>query len=375
MDIFNQVMFPVIVILLSILAFWFAIQWRNDRAYQRKRADREYLFQRKEKEKARQEAAEVRHSEEMRAYEEREYRREELERQEERIKEQQAGAGTGGYIFLDLAEPERAIFHDLLKGFEEYAELKGYKINFSIDATFGEKIAFKFTPAPDAINVSPAMVKADFQEYLLKVDSGATLDDLPIILPPEEHALLLTKMKNRISLLQHSYNLEKNLRIFLADLLGKIHESRMLPAPNFYVQGGGQMSPKNYSAVNSQRLIQGDHNDYQDNSVDSSIHIANSFNERADQIEKISKLIELLKEDKTDNIDEKEQAIVNLEKVKDELTNEDQPDKSRIEKWLGRVKTGVEIIKAGKPVVEAAIEVFKSFGWSDLSTLAATGMS
>src|SRR4051794_14937103 len=62
-------------------------------------------------------------------------------RQAEIDAQQSAGAGTGGYIFLDLLDDKRTLFHDLLKGFEEYAQLKGYQVYFSIDNSYSNKIA------------------------------------------------------------------------------------------------------------------------------------------------------------------------------------------------------------------------------------------
>jgi hypothetical protein len=42
-----------------------------------------------------------------------------------------SGLGSGGYIVVDMPENEGPLFHDLLKGFEEFAKLKGYNIAFS----------------------------------------------------------------------------------------------------------------------------------------------------------------------------------------------------------------------------------------------------
>jgi hypothetical protein len=62
-----------------------------------------------------------------------------------------AGAGSGGYIVVDMPEKDRPFFHDLLKGFEDYAKLKGYDLSFSIDSSFEGRIAFKFTVKNDGV--------------------------------------------------------------------------------------------------------------------------------------------------------------------------------------------------------------------------------
>ena len=45
-----------------------------------------------------------------------------------------------GLLILDMPDDQRSIFHDVLKGFEDYARLKGYSIQFSIDSAMPNKI-------------------------------------------------------------------------------------------------------------------------------------------------------------------------------------------------------------------------------------------
>lgn len=288
-------------------------------------------------------------------------KKEEQERFEKIYTEQSAGMGTGGYIVLDMPKEKRPFFHDLLKGFEDFAKLKGYEVAFSVDSTFAEKIAFKFTLGNDVINISPEQVKADFREYLKKVETGDSLDDMPMVLSSQEHYLLLTTMKNRIIFLQQGYNAQKHVNEIYSSLIGPLATARLLPSPNVLVQTGGIMDSRNYNANNSSHFIQGDSNEYEDNST-TSINIGKSFNDRKDRVEKITQLIELLNQDEKLEKDHKEKAIKNLEKVKTELSDEDQPDKSRISKWLGIVKESLEFLSLGKTAIEVAIILFKAFG-------------
>jgi hypothetical protein len=150
----------------------------------------------------------------------------------------------GGYIFVDLLDEEKSLFYDLLKGFEEYALLKGYRIVFSIDNTVPHKVAFKFTLMDPGINVSIAKVKKDIQEYISKIEQGDTLDDLPVVLPLEEHQLLLTAMKKRIEFLQYKYNLKKDIEAFYERFLDKLISTNrgIFPAPNINIQTGGELT-------------------------------------------------------------------------------------------------------------------------------------
>jgi hypothetical protein len=201
-------------------------------------------------------------------------------RQEEEDLRQAAGPGSGGYIVLDLPDDKRPLFHDLLKGFEDYARLMGYGVSFSIDSTFKDKIAFKLTIHNDVINVGPERVRADFHEYVRRVEAGDDLSDLPVVTSFEEHNLLATILKDRISFLQNSYNIQKNTAEFYARFLENLPRAAIVPAPSVVVQTGGLMDSRRYIASNSQKMIQGDRNELRDNSVDSTITIGNSFNER-----------------------------------------------------------------------------------------------
>jgi hypothetical protein len=67
----------------------------------------------------------------------------------------------GGYIVLEMSEDKKALFHDVLKGFEDYAKLKGYEIRFSVDTGQPEKIAFNFTIMSCGITVSTQQVSRD----------------------------------------------------------------------------------------------------------------------------------------------------------------------------------------------------------------------
>lgn len=293
---------------------------------------------------------------------EREWKRYEREKKEEDASlRSSSGVGTGGYIILELPEEQRPFFHDLLHGFEEYAKLKGYSVSFSIDATFNERIAFKFTLKDEAFNVGPERVRRDFQEYIEKVKTGESLDDLPVVTSIEEHELLVTVLKNRISFLQHSYHLTKNAADFYEALAKKAVGMPILPSQNIILQTGGAMDSRSYNATNSTKLIQGDQNKLIESSTNSSINISGSFNERKTQIENIQKVIDRIHTSEPDS-EEKSKTILNLEKVKDELENETKPDESRVGKWLERAKQAVQLGSFGHETVTAVKDLLESFG-------------
>lgn len=278
------------------------------------------------------------------------------------------GLDSGGYIIINLPDEHASLFHDLLKGFEEYARLKGYYIYFSVDKARPNTIAFKFTLGEAGISVSTDKVKKDLHEYIEKIKRGESLDDLPVILTPEEHELLLTTMKNRINFIQHTYQLQKNTAEFYEKLIKRLPEMlpHLLAQPNIYIQAGGHIDTRSYAAIKSEGVVQGNSSFIQDAEIDASVHIADSFNERKTQIEGLSKLIESLKANQLIDQDKKEEAIVNLSKVKDEMEEEKAPDVSRIGKWMRKARESLNFLKLGKELLEQAQTVFQLFGLSEL---------
>ncbi len=127
-----------------------------------------------------------------------------------KLNSEELGFGGGGYIIIDLPNHLHSYFHDLLKGFEEYAKLKGYTVEFSIDKSLNNKIGFKFTIKEYGVSVSTERVKQDLKEYIDKVNKGESIDNLPIIIDNPEHQLILLCLKNRISFLQNTYTIQQN---------------------------------------------------------------------------------------------------------------------------------------------------------------------
>jgi hypothetical protein len=275
---------------------------------------------------------------------------------------------SGGYIILDLPDNMRSLFSDLLKGFEDYAKLKGYHIIFSVDNSIPHKIAFKFTIQDDGVNVSTTTVRKDIREYIEKVKSGESFDNLPVVISPEEHSLVSTTLKNRISFLQHNYNLEKNAREHYERLFAKLSSSPngFGHQPTIFIQTGGVNNPRNLLANNSSNILQGEEVLYEnnsDNSDHSQITISNSFNKRKEQITKLKEVIDLLKQEKEINEEDKQNLITNFDKIKEELTDEETPNKSMIYKWFSNTKRILENVVLAHHTNEAIHWIYENFNF------------
>jgi len=289
------------------------------------------------------------------------YERDMFERHANQQKSERAeAANSGGYIVIDMPEDQKRMFHDVLKGFEEFAQLKGYTISFSLDSSLPDKVAFKFTIRDQGVTVSTQTVKRDLREYIERVQSGDDLDDLPVVMPDNEHAALILAMRNRISFLQHTYATQKNAVEFYERILRNagVGTIGVAPAQNFYLQGAGSMEPKNqtYTAIGSSRVVQGEHIQ-----ADQSIRIGASMKEKQEQVGNLDSLIAALTQAHPVPTDDSKKAVINLEKVKSELTDEAKPDGNRIMKWLETAKSSIKVLALGKDALDLAEKVYHGF--------------
>lgn len=270
----------------------------------------------------------------------------------------------GGYIILNLPEEQRSAFIDLLKGFEEFAQAKGYSVLFSVNSQSATQIAFKFTIADSGISVSTEKVKHDFEDYIDRIRTGKSLDDLPIVVSPEQHEILIMTMKNRIKFLEYNHNLKQNAEEFYERLLAKVESSvfGFHQTPSVYVQTGGSNDARQITAIGSPQAIQGDHSGGNVQTIDQSVRVSHSFNERKSQIEELQKLIELLKVDPTDSEDIRDQAILNLEMAQDELSEEEVPDTGRLHRWFNKAKDLIAKVQLSQEALGVAKKVFTMFG-------------
>jgi hypothetical protein len=165
----------------------------------------------------------------------------------------------GGYIIIDLPSNLKSTFHDFLKGFEEFAKLKGYHIYFSFDNSESDKIGFKFTIADNINNISENEVRDDIQEYIERLNNGEDFADLPYVINPIEHSLIYTALKGRISLLKHNLNLEKNARTLYEGMLRSLSESlSKYEQQPILINNGEINAPGSIIESNTKDVIQGE---------------------------------------------------------------------------------------------------------------------
>jgi hypothetical protein len=266
-----------------------------------------------------------------------------FEKLQTELKRQAAKNDPGGFIVFDLPQQHHSAFHDMLKGFEEFARLKGYNIAFSIDSSDSNTVAFKFTILDTGISVSTASVRKDVQEYILKIKEGDDFTSMPQVLNSQEHDLILATLKNRIKFLQYNYELEKNSKEYLLKLMQEVGRSSngIAHTPTIYIQTGGHNAGRHLLANNSNQVLLGDDNE-RTNNVDNSLVIKNSFNERKQQLEKIDQLISILEADQKLTQELRQELVVDIAKIREELHEEPEPSATRIGRWINNIKRTAE---------------------------------
>jgi len=279
--------------------------------------------------------------------------------------EEEFSHGLAGYIVIDLPNALKKPFHDLLLGFEDYAELLGYSVTVSVDNSISNKFGFKFTVASHGDKVSGHRVQKDLAEYIEKMRKGAPLEDLPVVLRPDKHHLLILAMHNRINFLQNSHDVQRGLiqhyQILLTDITSKI-PGMMSSSHQVVIQTGAGNSADSFLPVNSPQAVQGVGNRLIGNQAGQSIHIANSFNERRTQIEAVETLRNLLlEESEASTADKRGEAAKPLQKIADELKDEDHPDAAKIHRWLETAKYSLKSLGLAKEVTDAAKVLWEMF--------------
>lgn len=266
-----------------------------------------------------------------------------------------------GYIILNLKEDQKSIFLDLLRGFEEFAELKGYKISFSYDGSLSNRVAFKFTIIEGGISVSEEKVRQDLKEYINRVQKGDSFDDIDIIAPSEHNHITMMKLKNRLSFLQQTYATQKNAIQLYEKLIKTFGYPLNTPTNQFYIQGSGSQDAPIYSAVGSQQVAQGRDIKLIDNVANQNINLGSTFEERKEIIDTLQNIIYKLYNEKDEAKDNAVEAIRQLNRAKEELCDEEKPDPSRVKRYLEKAKQLFSTASFAKETIDSFKDLLAMF--------------
>ncbi|MCY4389008.1 MAG: hypothetical protein OXC18_18095 [Desulfurellaceae bacterium] len=271
----------------------------------------------------------------------------------------------GGYAFVDVPDDYKGLFHDTIKGFEEFARLKGYRISIAIDTTPPGKIGLRFTILDQGVTVSTETVKSDVDEYMTKFKESDTFEDLPIVIDRVEHERLKAALTARFTMVKNNAEMYKVEADFYKRLLKmsplKAGGVSYLPASpviinNQLEHGGSQMARETYSADRSPGAAVG-----KDNTASiegSTITIGSTLTEKNKQVDGLSELIELVTRSELQN---KEDAARHLTNVREELTDGNPPNEGLIDQFLGKAKNILALAEKGTGIYEKAKEMLAPF--------------
>lgn len=263
---------------------------------------------------------------------------------------------TNEFISILIPEGLKDLLIDSLRAFENYSKLSGYEVKFSFNNSEKDKLAFSFTVTENPNGISEDKIRADIKDFLKKVQNGEKFDDLPVSINPLEHQMVLTTLKNRASFIEHSYNIEKNMRELyektVKDLLTTknlfTQQQQPMTVNNNYLQSGGQNNSKQIEATNS-NVNMGDGNFVEDNSI----NIEHSFNEKKTIVEKIECSIRQIDKEPSLSVQDKQDLKRHLENIKEEITDEAKPDASKLKKSWDKIKKVAENLVLSKELTDS----------------------
>jgi len=267
-----------------------------------------------------------------------------------------------GYVVMRMPDADKPVFLEMLRGFEDYARIRGYRLSFAFDASMADRIAFRFSILEGGLLVGSKQVTDDLNEYIRRVQSGAGFDDLEAILKPDQHQGAITILKNRLAFLEASYPQMREIARLYHDVSNRLSQLQAPPSQQFFIQGGGTMAPTQYTAINSPQAAQGRDIKLIGNTATTDIKIGNTFAEQKEVIDRIDNVISLVARDKVTETDKDRawQVYDLLKKVHGEIADEPKPDGTRIKRYLEKAADLFKSVAFAKEAVDAFHELVRT---------------
>ena len=165
-----------------------------------------------------------------------------------------------------------------------------------------------------------------------------------------------------------SFNIALRKGYFLCDEFNCFHKIKNEKYGNSIIRLCEKFKSGNYQTIINE-LIMGDKikvGDISHNSgqivIGKNITIANSQDERNDLAKKIDDLINIIRQEDIPEYS-KQTLITNFDKVKEEILDEEEPDKSKIAKWLSKTKKVIENIVLTHEASQAIGWIYSGFNF------------
>ncbi len=294
--------------------------------------------------------------------------------------QQKTGLGSGGFLMINCSNDKKSLFHDLLKGFEEYTQLIGYNVSLSIDNSILNKIAFKYSLTDVGLTMPVQKIKKDFFKYISYLQKDASFSDLPEISASKQYTAIMQALKSRIKFLQHHYKLKEKTTRYYNNMLKKfyffsagiIQAASIYSNPEINLNSSDSELTDSFDTAENNKIESSekpadittesvDSSDILNVSVDSSdiLNVSvDSSDTKDEKIDGLSKLIELLKNDEKVDVTDKYKIIMGLEVIKTDLTENREPEKSKIEKWFVETREFLGDIEVDDLSVDKAQDIY-----------------
>ncbi|MGF1909142.1 hypothetical protein L4C38_06865 [Vibrio kasasachensis] len=247
-----------------------------------------------------------------------------------------------GLFFIPVDEDVKGTFSDMLKGFEDYAKLIGYDVSLSIDSSHENTVGYKFSLRTGDNFWTREDIQKSISDYIKSLMVKSRGFNAPENADPKFADPKSTTMR-KLKLLKHQVNetnRQHELNIKLCEILGNAftaNQPQIFITQQQLLENKMKHDNRQYSADGSSNVIQGD---YSGNTIENStIQIGKNVNQKNEQAEALLEAIQALKVEKNPLLDP---AIRQFENAHEEMLEEEEPDSSRLERFLTK---GSETIK------------------------------
>ncbi|WP_156180940.1 hypothetical protein [Desulfovibrio sp. TomC] len=271
---------------------------------------------------------------------------------------------NGSIAYFEVRDELKSLFVDLFSGFPDYARIKGYNIDFSVDTSRFGKVGIRFTILDVGVTVSTDKVRADVDEYIQRVSASDDLSDMPITVDPIEHGRLQAVLQTRFAYLRAQVEIKTAQEQFYQQLIVELKDFgvRGIAYPSLSINNyhkGIENMGDSYNASHSQGIAQG--RGAKVAISESAINIGSTHSERSYRINSLKELEQTI-HDSEIAPEVKQDSIRHLQNVREELEESTEPNPDVITKWLGKANLALTTAGAAASLMDKVKEVMGQFG-------------
>lgn len=276
---------------------------------------------------------------------------------------------VGGYDFITVADEFKPAFIDVMNGFSDFAKMKGYDVEISIDNSISGKVGLRVVILDTGFTVSTKTVRDDVKDYIQRFHNDADFNDMPMAQTPAEHSNLVAALSARFALMKAQIEMqqitEKHLKNMLDDVRNQNFGGVGYPSVQNHIHlisnHEASHMRDNYNATNSQNIAQG--KGASATTIGSTIQIGNNAKEVIERVDALKQFV--IDAEAADIPDDTKKNVVRyITNAYEELENETNPDPDTVGKALEKANNALSALDSGAGLVEKLLPVLALFGLS-----------